>query len=142
MQYEYLSLSNLRGTGRKPSIAGLGLVLIAMSHLIAPPAALAGEADVVAVETLRTGDGTYRFDVTVRHADAGWEHYADKWQVLGPDGAVLGERVLLHPHDTEQPFTRGLTGVKIPDGTGRVLVRAHDKVHGWGGSQLAVELEE
>ena len=45
-------------------------------------------------------------DVTVRtNDDAGWDHYADKWIVEGPDGAVYGERVLAHPHENEQPFT-------------------------------------
>ena len=29
--------------------------------------------------------------MTVRHADTGWDHYADKWDVVAPDGAVLAE---------------------------------------------------
>jgi hypothetical protein len=49
-------------------------------------------------------------------SDAGWEHYADRWQVLDAGGTVLGERVLLHPHDTEQPFTRSQSGIEIPAG--------------------------
>ena len=36
----------------------------------------------------------------------GWEHYANKWDVVGPDDTILGTRVLLHPHVNEQPFTR------------------------------------
>lgn len=103
---------------------------------------MAGEADVVAAKFSRAADGSYRFDVTVRHADAGWEHYADKWQVLGPDGTVFGERVLLHPHDDEQPFTRSQSGIEIPDGTRTVTVRAHDKRHGWGGAELTIDLED
>ena len=43
--------------------------------------------------------------VTVQHADTGWDHYADAWEVLAPDGTVLGTRTLLHPHTDEQPFT-------------------------------------
>ena len=35
------------------------------------------------------GSGRWRFDVTVRHADEGWDHYADKWDVVAPDGTVL-----------------------------------------------------
>ena len=54
------------------------------------------------VKAQKTGD-TWTFSVTVRHNDEGWDHYADIWQVLHPEtGEVLGERVLLHPHDTEQ----------------------------------------
>jgi len=78
----------------------------------------------------------------MRHADAGWDHYADKWQVIGPDGTVLGERVLAHPHDTEQPFTRSQSGITLPEDVRTVSIRAHDKVHGWGGAELVVDLAE
>ena len=102
--------------------------------------AVAGEADVVGAEAVREGDGTWRFRVTVRHTDEGWDHYADRWQVVAPDGRVLGTRVLLHPHETEQPFTRSLGGVSIPDGVDRVIIRAHDSVHGDGGAEIEVKL--
>jgi hypothetical protein len=103
-----------------------------------PIAAGGGEADVLEVRATPTGDGTWRFDVTVQHADTGWDHYADAWDVLAPDGAVLGTRTLLHPHTEEQPFTRSLTGVRIPDGVTEVTVRANDSVHGHGGKALTV----
>ncbi len=106
--------------------------------LVAPAAAQAGEADVVDVKITPEAGGTYRFDVSVRHADEGWDHYANKWEVLGPDGTVLGTRELLHPHETEQPFTRSLSGVGIPDGVETVRVRAHDSVHGYGGAERQV----
>ncbi|MGM0585458.1 MAG: hypothetical protein ACQEUZ_12505 [Pseudomonadota bacterium] len=114
------------------------LALAALALLL-PAAAAAGEADVVATEASRDGE-TWRFDVTVRHTDEGWDHYADAWQVLAPDGAVLGERKLMHPHVAEQPFTRALTGVTIPEALDRVEIRARDSVHGWGGETLEVEL--
>lgn len=104
--------------------------------------ALAGGADVLEATYARSADGSYRFDVTVRHDDAGWEHYADKWQVLDAEGSVLGERVLFHPHDTEQPFTRSQSGIEIPAGTRTVTIRAHDKKHGWGGAELTIELKD
>jgi len=106
--------------------------IAALLYLAAPVAAAAGEADVVAVKATLAGDGTWRFDVTVEHADTGWDHYADAWEVLAPDGAVLGTRTLLHPHENEQPFTRSLAGVAVPDGITEVIVRAHDSVHGYG----------
>jgi len=99
----------------------------------------AGEVEVVAAK-LGGGPGSYRFSVTLRHADTGWDHYADRWQVLGPGGKVLGTRVLAHPHVNEQPFTRSLSGVKIPAGVKRVQVRAHDKVHGDGKKLFPVDL--
>ena len=102
--------------------------------------AFAGEADVIDVRGTEQSPGTWRFDVTVRHDDAGWDHYADKWDVVAPDGTVLGTRVLLHPHDNEQPFTRSITGVAVPDDVDRVTVRAHDSVHGYGGAEIVYDL--
>ncbi|MFP4539021.1 MAG: hypothetical protein ACLFPA_12055, partial [Dichotomicrobium sp.] len=92
--------------------------------------AQAGEADVVDVELTKQGEDQFRFNVTVRHADEGWDHYADRWEVVGPDGAVLGTRELAHPHVDEQPFTRSLSSVEIPAGVSEVTIRARDSVHG------------
>ncbi|MDH3228599.1 MAG: hypothetical protein OEN55_02290 [Alphaproteobacteria bacterium] len=115
------------------------LSLIALLCLL-PGAALAGEADVVGARAEQAGDGTWRFAVTVRHADAGWDHYADAWDVLAPDGTVLGTRTLLHPHEAEQPFTRALSGVRIPAGVTEVRIRARDSVHEYGGKELVVSV--
>jgi hypothetical protein len=101
-------------------------------------AASAGEADVVAAKLTPAGDGTWRVEVTVEHADQGWDHYADAWEVVAPDGTVLGTRTLLHPHVEEQPFTRSLSGVAIPGDVAAVTVRARDSVHGHGGRELSV----
>ena len=120
-------------------------VIIAVAFHIIPlaiPNAAAGEADVIQVEVRKSAAGTYAFDVTVRHADTGWDHYADAWEVVAPDGkTVLGTRKLLHPHENEQPFTRSLSGVRIPDGIDEVIVRAHDSVHGYGGAEMRVKIE-
>jgi hypothetical protein len=85
--------------------------------------------------------------VTVEHPDTGWEDYADGWDVLTPDGAVLKPdpespftRLLLHPHETEQPFTRSQSGIVIPASETRVRVRAHDLVDGFGGREALVDL--
>jgi len=115
-------------------IAALVLALLPLNGVVA------GEADVVEAKAAREGDGTWRFDVTVRHADTGWDHYADRWQVETPDGRVLGTRVLLHPHETEQPFTRALGGVVVPDEVAEVVIRAHDSVHGDGGAVFRLKL--
>jgi hypothetical protein len=103
--------------------------------------AAAGEADVVVAEAARESDGTWRFSVTVRHGDEGWDHYADRWQVETPDGRVLGTRVLLHPHENEQPFTRTLGGVVVPPEVTEVVIRAHDSRHGDGGKVLKLRLQ-
>jgi hypothetical protein len=117
-------------------------LLVLTAFLLAALPVRAGEADVLAVEAEPAGDGTWRFDVTVVHADAGWNHYADRWEILAPDGRLLATRVLLHPHVNEQPFTRSLDGVQIPSGMRSVTLRAHDKVHGFGGDEITVDLEQ
>jgi hypothetical protein len=104
--------------------------------------AYAGEADVLKVEITKIDEGVYIFRVTVTHNDEGWKHYADRWEVVSPDGKILAARVLLHPHVDEQPFTRALAGVKIPKGIKEVIVRAHDSVHEYGGKTVKVTLPE
>jgi len=123
--------------------AARGLVVLACGLLmiLAPLAANAGEADIVGVKIIKEGTGTYRFDVSVRHGDEGWKHYADGWDVVAPDGTVLGTRELAHPHENEQPFTRSLAGVSIPEGVDQVTLRAHDSVHGNGGAEMRVEVQ-
>lgn len=99
---------------------------------------LAGEADVVDVKVSGSG-GTYNFSVTVKHDDTGWEHFANRWEVVGEDGTIYGTRVLAHPHVNEQPFTRS-GSIKIPAGVTSVIVRANDLVHGLGGKEMKVSL--
>lgn len=114
--------------------------ILLVASLLFATATLAGEADVVGVEVRRNSSGTYDFDVTVRSVDKDWDYYADAFEVLDPDGRVLGRRVLLHPHETEQPFTRELYGVKIPAGVTHVTVRARHKPKGYDGKVQRVAL--
>ncbi|NNU79164.1 hypothetical protein HMH01_01820 [Halovulum dunhuangense] len=97
--------------------------------LMFPAVAFADVPQILAVEA-REGRFGWRFDVTVEHADTGWEHYVDGWTVHLPDGTMLGARDLLHPHVAEQPFTRSLFDVVIPEGTTEVILRANDNLHG------------
>ncbi|MFW5694964.1 MAG: hypothetical protein ACOCYB_07330 [Alkalispirochaeta sp.] len=90
-------------------------------------------AQVRDVSVQSSGAGL-RFSVTVEHNDNGWDYYADGWVVVHPeDGTVFGERVLAHPHDNEQPFTRSLSDVSIPNDVDEVLVVARNNVRGFGG---------
>jgi hypothetical protein len=98
-----------------------------------------GLAQVLFVKAHQQADGKWTFDVTVQHDDTGWEHYADSWEVLTLAGEEIATRVLLHPHVREQPFTRSLSGIAIPAGPASVRVRAHDKVHGYGGDEVTLD---
>ncbi len=107
--------------------------------LVSPPA-LPDEADVVSVDAICHSDSTCDFNVTVQHADDGWDHFANRWEVRTVDGKRLAIRELAHPHVKEQPFTRSLENVRIPDGVTEVIVRARDSVHGYGGKEVTVQL--
>jgi hypothetical protein len=101
--------------------------------------AVAGQARIIDV-SVTNNNGSFRFDVTLEHADSGWDHYADGWEVVSPAGDVLGKRVLAHPHVNEQPFTRSLSGVQIPQNVKTVSIRAHDSVHGYNKEMFEVDL--
>lgn len=108
---------------------------------------VAANADVEYVRAVQASDGRWTFHVTVRHPDNGWEDYADGWDIVLPDGSVVlpdpdspFTRLLLHPHENEQPFTRSQSGIAIPPDVNQVRVRAHDLVDGFGGREVAVDL--
>ena len=84
--------------------------------------------------------GSWTVTATVQSADTGWEKYADAWQVRGPGDELLGERVLAHPHENEQPFTRSLSGVSIPDDVDSVTIAARDSVLGFCGDVFVLEV--
>lgn len=117
-----------------PKIAAL---LVAL--LVTAGPARCDPIQVLGMEAEKTGMG-WRISVTLRHNDEDWEHYADAWRVETHDGKVLGLRELLHPHTHEQPFTRSLASVMIPDGTREIFVRAHDTLTGWDKTATAFPL--
>jgi len=97
------------------------------------------------VVKVRAGEnaGAWRFDVTLRHGDEGWDHYADLWLVVDTEtGKEYGRRVLAHPHVNEQPFTRSQSGIKIPGGVTSVTVKAACTIHGFGGTELEIFLRK
>jgi len=115
--------------------------LIATMASQSDPAA-AEEADVINATAKRLPNGSYVVIATIRQNDEGWEHYADRYEVVAPDGTILATRKLAHPHIDEQPLTRALTGIKIPRGVIEITVRAHDKTHALGGKEFTIKLEE
>jgi len=108
-------------------------LFVAMLFALIPGIVSAGTTDVIKAKVSCQSDSTCQFTVTLSHADTGWDHYADRWEVLSLEGEVLGTRILYHPHVQEQPFTRSLAGVRIPPSTKQVRIRARDSVHGYGG---------
>lgn len=111
--------------------------LTALALVVTP--AFADPASVHHVNVSKSGD-SFTFNVTIMHTDKGWDDYADIWRIKDLDGNILGERVLVHPHVNEQPFTRSLSGVRIPDGVDIVVIEAHDTVTGWAPTTKQVKL--
>jgi hypothetical protein len=103
--------------------------------------ASAGQVEIVMTQFTKKAD-TWHVGTTLRHDDTGWEHYADAWRVVDEKGNELGKRTLFHPHESEQPFTRYLSGVRVPAGTTIVFVEAHDKLHGWSKQRVKVDLSK
>ena len=112
----------------------LPLALLGCTRASPPPTGpvSTGLADVVGVEA--SGDaGAFTFSVTIRSDETGCDAYADWWEVVGTDGALLYRRILAHSHVDEQPFTR--TGGPVPVAPDTpVWIRAHHAPGGYGGA--------
>lgn len=96
--------------------------------------------DVIAVKVQARGVDTFDFDITVSSPYDTPQRYADAFRAMGKDGKVFGERKLLHDHAGEQPFTRDLYGVRIPQGVRVVVIQARDRKYGYGGKTPEVVL--
>jgi hypothetical protein len=115
--------------------AALSSIVLCLSA----PVVMADSPQIVGVTATHASMG-WQFDVSISHPDTGWEHYADGWEVLDATGKRLGYRELFHPHVDEQPFTRSLRNVMIPDGTTEVFIRASCNRDGWSEQTFRVTL--
>lgn len=95
--------------------------------------------EIQKVATTAMNAGGWRFDVTVSHPDTGWDHYAGGWVIVDSEGREIGMRVLAHPHETEQPFTRSLVvSGPLPQ---TVYITARCSVDGWAEQLFEVSLK-
>ena len=95
--------------------------------------------DVIGATAVQEGT-TWTFSATLSSPYDTPERYADAWRVVGPDGTVLGERILNHDHATEQPFTRSESGIEIPDDVATVTIEGRDLQFGYGGDTFELTL--
>jgi hypothetical protein len=122
-----------------------GQLLLALAAVLAA-ALLAGctgvddltHPTVVSAVVEDAGDGTFTVAATISSPYDSRDRFADAFRVSTPDGEVLGVRELSHPHADEQPFTRSLVGLEIPDDVDEVVVEGRDSVNGWGGTAATV----
>jgi len=119
-----------------------GFVVVSLVMLYSPahPQSEQRFPDVVSVEVKVAAPGVFDFDVTVSSPYDTPSRYADGFRVSTMEGKLLGERKLMHDHQTEQPFTRDLYSVKIPEGIKKVVVQARDQKYGYGGKTVEVML--
>lgn len=96
--------------------------------------------DIESAEISGDPGGPYSFAVTMSSPYDTPDRYADSMRVRSADGDVFGERPLTHDHAGEQPFTRDISDVQIPDGVTEVLVEGHDQKSGWGGDTVTVAI--
>ena len=115
--------------------------LLVFCGLFLSTSVLANDVEIVKV-VLTKYAGTWRADVTLRHADEGWKHYADGWRLVDSNGNEIGMRKLYHPHVNEQPFTRSLSSFQIPTNTKTLFVEAHDSKHGWTANKVRIDMSK
>ncbi len=127
----------LRKYWHRFALTGLVFGILVTGHgraaLADPPKVLDATVEVQA-------NGLYAFSATIVHAEDGWSHYVDRWEILDDTGKVLGVRTLYQPHEKDIPFTRSLANVATPIGVRKVTIRANCSVDGYGDSELIVEL--
>ena len=119
-----------------------GFVVVSLV-MLSPPAHSQSEQqfpDVVSVKVGVAASGVFNFDVTISSPYDTPSRYADGFRVSTIEGKLLGERKLMHDHQDEQPFTRDLYSVKIPEGIKKVVVQARDQKYGYGGKTVEVML--
>lgn len=112
---------------------------LAIFCLLLSSSVSANNVEIIKV-VLTKHTGTWRADVTLKHADSGWKHYADAWRLVDDKGNEIGKRTLYHPHVSEQPFTRSLSSFQIPGDKKIIFVEAHDLEHGWSPNRVKIDM--
>lgn len=68
------------------------------------------------------------------------EHFCNRVEILSvlPNGTsvLLGKRDIENPHPREQPFTRSVGSVVLPEGTDTITAKARDSKYGFCGRSL------
>ena len=111
-----------------PNLQSLFLLL-----LLALPVHMltASEADVLDVQIQRAATGAYRIDVTVQHADSGWDHYADRWDGLRLMAACWAPAHCCTRTSMNGRFTTVYPGCDFRQISRQLPYRAHDSVRSW-----------
>lgn len=112
---------------------------LTLGALLCVSSVYANDVEIINV-VLSKYAGTWRAEVTLKHEDEGWKHYADGWRIVDAAGNEIVKRTLFHPHVNEQPFTRSESGFYIPDKIKTIFVEAHDLKHGWSAQKVKIDM--
>ncbi|RDH81403.1 MAG: hypothetical protein DIZ80_15055 [endosymbiont of Galathealinum brachiosum] len=116
------------------------IISLFLSILLYSSNIFSGQAIIEKVEAECNYKRLCKFNVTIRHADEGWTHFANGWQIFTPNGDLIGHRALAHPHVNEQPFTRSIRNIKIPANVDTAILIANDSVHGKSDRKYVIKL--
>ena len=70
------------------------IILVSLLILVALNPAHADDVKILAADFSKTGENKWSVDITLKHDDTGWDHYADNWRVVDSEGNIVGDRVL------------------------------------------------
>jgi len=99
------------------------------------------EAARIVSVTSSGNENNYTFNVGISSPDTGCAQYADWWEVITEDGALLYRRILAHSHVNEQPFVR--SGGTIPiTSNDTVIIRAHMNNSGYATAAYIGSVED
>lgn len=129
-------------------LLSVAIVSIAMTLLL-PLIAAHPNANVETAIAKSLQNDTFLFTVTIDHEDEiGTDHYCDGWSVYSDDGK---ETLFTSPGGSRDGLTVHFAGpnepmpsqgvVFIPKSVDSVVVRAHDKEHGFGGTEVFVDMD-
>jgi hypothetical protein len=127
------------GSSGDDSAAPITNAPAAVASVSPAPAADQEFPDIVDATASAT-NGVWTFQVTVSSPYDSADRYADGWRIVGPDGSEYGFRLLTHNHASEQPFTRSLAGIGIPDDVEVVTIEGRDQLNGFGGGTFELTL--
>lgn len=97
---------------------------ILFSALLLVSSAYAHPPQIIKAEAYAKPNQLFDIAVTVKHADTGWDHYANQWVIISDGETQLAKRTLYHPHVNEQPFTRYSRDVLMPVDAKRITIHA------------------
>ncbi len=102
---------------------------------------LAQKADVIEAKVKKSFGGKYVAYVKIDHKDEGYEHFADRWEIFDQNGKRLTIRIIFSPTTEKETIESYLYGFAVPEGTKKLIFKAHCNKDGWGGKEYVLNLD-